>query len=117
MKVILMKPEISRIVAMRTEIKENDERQTMLADDSVFKINNKPVMELVLDALSIIGKHKEIAIRARGELILNAVTVALIITEKMMKGNSKIHKITVDSESIQELGQAQSNIEIILRKI
>ena len=118
MKVILMKPEISHIVAMCTETKEeNDERQTMLADDSVFKINNNPVMESVLDALSIIGKHKEIAIRARGELILNAVTVALIITEKMMKGNSKIHKITVDSESIQELGQAQSNIEIILRKI
>jgi len=34
-----------------------------------------------------------------------------------LKGNSKIHNVTVDSEPVRELGQAQSNIEIILRKI
>ncbi len=117
MKVILMKPKLSNIVALRMEKKENDQRQTMLAEDSVFNIKNIPVMESVLDALSIIGKHKEITIRGKGISISDAVTVALIITEKMMKGNSKIHKIKVDSEPIQELGQTQSNIEIILRKI
>jgi DNA-binding protein len=91
--------------------------QTTTTDESVFEVDDKPVMESVLDALSIIGKHEEITIRGKGKLISNAVTIALIITEKMVRGNSKIHKVTVDSEPIQDLGRSMSNIKIILRKI
>ncbi len=97
--------------------KENEPRQTKTFGDSIFEVQNIPVMESVLEALSIIGKHKEITIRGKGESISYTVTVALIITEKMLKGNSKIHKITVDSEPVRELGQVTSNIEIILKKI
>ena len=97
--------------------KENEPRQTKTFGDSVFEVHDESVMELALDALAIIGKHKEITIRARGKSIPNAVAVALIITENLLKGNSKIHKISVDSEPIQELGRAESNIKIILRKI
>jgi len=96
---------------------ENTPEQTKAADESVFEVHDDPVMESALDALAIIGKHKEITIRARGKSIPNAVAVALIITENFLKGNSKIHKISVDSEPIQELGRATSNIKIILRKI
>jgi len=96
---------------------ENTLEQTKTTDESVFEVHDDPVMESALDALAIIGKHKEITIRARGKSIPNAVAVALIITESMLKGNSKIHKISVDSEPIQELGRAESNIQIILRKI
>lgn len=96
---------------------ENTLEQTKTTDESVFEVHDDPVMESALDALAIIGKHKEITIRARGKSIPNAVAVALIITESMLKGNSKIHKITVDSQPIQELGRAISNIQIILRKI
>ena len=96
---------------------ENTLEQTKTTDESVFEVHDDPVMESALDALAIIGKHKEITIRARGKSIPNAVAVALIVTENMLKGNSKIHKIAVDSEPIQELGRATSNIKIILRKI
>jgi DNA-binding protein len=96
---------------------ENTLEQTKTTDESVFEVHDDPVMESALDALAIIGKHKEITIRARGKSIPNAVAVALIVTESMLKGNSKIHKISVDSEPIQELGRAISNIQIILRKI
>jgi len=96
---------------------ENTLEQPKTTDESVFEVHDDPVMESALDALAIIGKHKEITIRARGKSIPNAVAVALIITESLLKGNSKIHKITVDSEPIQELGRATSNIKIILRKI
>jgi DNA-binding protein len=44
------------------------------------------------------------------------VAVANIITENILKGNSKIYRITVDSEPIHEMGRTLSNIEIILRK-
>ena len=114
----MLKSTIPSNLAMRTETKEKDSlEQPKTTEDSVFEVHNDPIMESVLEVLSVIGKHKEITIRGKGKSIPNAIAVALIITEKMMKGNSKIHKITVDSESIQELGQAQSNIEIILRKI
>jgi len=93
------------------------QEQTKTVIDSVFYIHNDPIMESALDALTILGKNKEITIRAKGNSIPNAVAVANIITENMLKGNSKVHKITVDSEPIQELGRALSNIEIILKKI
>jgi len=103
---------------MPTETKEkNSLEQPKTTEGSVFEVHNDPVMESVLEVLSIIGKYKEITIRGKGKSIPTAIAVALIITEKMMKGNSKIHKITVDSEPVQELGQALSNIEIVLRKI
>ena len=100
------------------ETKEgNGLEQTKTSNDLVFDIHNDPIMQSALDILSILGKHKEITISAKGKSIPNAVAVALIITENILKGNSKIHKIAVDSEPIQELGSATSNIKIILRKI
>ena len=99
------------------EIKEeNGQEQIKTSEESVIVIYNDPVMQSALDAISILGKLGEITIRSKGNSIPNAVAVANIITENIMKGNSKIHKITVDSEPIQELGRTTSNIEIILRK-
>ena len=95
--------------------KENTLEQRI--EVAVLEIHDEPVMELVLDCLSILGKHKEIAIKASGKSISNAVTVALIITEKFMNRNSRIFKITVDSNPIREMGGIQSTIEIILKKI
>ena len=80
----------------------------------VFEVDDRPIMELVLDVMSLLGRQKKIAIVGKGKSISNAVTVALIITEKMMR-DSKIDKITVDSEPIHEMGGVQSTIEIILK--
>jgi len=99
------------------ETKEGSgQEQTKTSMESIVDIHNDPIMQSALDILSILGNHKEITIRAKGNSIPNAVAVANIITENMLKGNSKIHKITVDSEPIQELGKAISNIEIVLKK-
>ena len=99
------------------EIKEeNGQEQIKASSESVIVIYDDPVMQSALDVIPILGKHIEITIKAKGNSIPNAVAVANIITENIMKGNSKIHKITVDSEPIQELGRASSNIEIILKK-
>ncbi len=100
------------------EIKaENGQEQIEISTESVITIHNDPVMQSALDAISIFGKHKEITIRARGDSIPNAVAVANIITENILKGTSKIQKITVDSEPIHELGRTLSSIQIILKKI
>ena len=100
------------------EIKEeNGQEQIKTSEDSVIVIHNDPVMQSALDAISVLGKLGEIIIRSKGNSIPNAVAVANIITENIMKDNSKIHKITVDSEPIQEMGRTISSIEIIVRKI
>ena len=98
------------------KIKDSPELVQKL-EHTIIEIHDEPVMESVLDVISILGKHKEITIKARGQSISNAVTVALIITEKMMNENSKIFKITVDSDIIIQMGTIQSTIEIILKKI
>ena len=46
----------------------------------------------------------------------NAVAVANIVTENMLKGNSKIQEIKLDSVISEEDGQMISNIEIVLLK-
>ena len=96
---------------------DNGQEQIKTSDDSVIEIYNDPVMQSALDAISVLGKRGEITIKSKGNSIPNAVAVANIITENILKGNSKIHKITVDSEPIQEMGRTLSNIEIIVRKI
>jgi len=100
------------------EIKEeNGQEQIKTSEESVIVIHNEPVMQTALDAISVLGKHGEIYLKAKGNSIPNAVAVANIITENIMRGNSKIQNIIVDSEPIQEVGRALSNIEIIIKKI
>jgi DNA-binding protein len=101
---------------MQETNKENAQEQIKPSEDSVIVIYSDPVMQSALDAISVLAKYGEITIRSTGNSIPNAIAVANIIHENIMRGNSKIYKITVGSEPIQELGRTLSNIEIIIRK-
>ena len=61
-------------------------------------INQQPVMECALDMLTELVQHKTIILLARGDSIPTAVAIANVLTENMLKGNSKIQNIEVDSE-------------------
>jgi len=101
-------------------MEESSERygqeQTDKSDDAIINIGNDPVMILAVDVLSILGSKNQVILRARGNSIPNAVAIANIITEKMLKGNSKVGKITVDTVSAAGIGKMTSTIEIILNK-
>jgi archaea-specific DNA-binding protein len=86
------------------------------ADDFVFYVGNEPVMRIAVDLIPKITKTKKIILKAKGHSIPNAVAVANILTEKMLKGNSKIQKILVDSEIPEGMGRMLSTIEIIITK-
>ncbi len=86
-------------------------------DDFVYNVYNEPVMRSAVDVLSILGKFNKVLLKAKGNSIPNAVAIANIITEKMLKGNSKIEKIILDSEEVKELGRVFSTIEILVLKI
>ncbi len=62
-------------------------------------INQQPVMQYALDTLTELIKHKTITLMAKGDSIPTAVAVANVLTENMLKGNSRIQNIEVDSES------------------
>ena len=66
--------------------------------------------------LTELSSSKRIILKANGDLIPNAVAIANIVTENMLKGNSSIHEIKLDSTISEENGQMTSNIEITLLK-
>ncbi len=82
----------------------------------VFYVNDEPVMKVSIDLIEKLGKFGKVILRAKGDLIPNAVSISNILTEKMMKGNSAVQKITLDSEIPKQLGRMTSTIEIILVK-
>ena len=68
-------------------------------DGKFILINQQPVMEYALDILTDLVQHKTITLMARGDSIPTAVAIANVLTENMLKGNSVIRNIIVDSES------------------
>ncbi len=92
------------------------QEQTEKSEQAVIKIGNYPVMESAIEVLAILGNKKKVVLQSRGNSIPNAVAVANIITEKMLKGNSKVQKINLDTVAAAGIGDMTSTIEIILIK-
>ena len=93
------------------------QEQTNKSEDTIITIGNDPVMESAIDVLSILGSKNQVILKANGNSIPNAVAVVNIITEKILKGNSKVQKITLDTVSAAGIGRMTSTIKIILNKI
>ena len=90
-------------------------QSTTNLDDNKMLVVVEPVMKTAVEALSVLGKTRRLTIIGKGESCPNAVAVSNILTQKMLKGNSKIEKITVDSE-INDDGRMISIIEIVVIK-
>ena len=81
-----------------------------------FLVRDEPVMKNALEILAKNLKTDKIIIKGKGELCYNVVTICNIITENILKGNSKIQNITVDSEILDD-GRMISTIELVLIKL
>lgn len=97
------------------ELQEVERSENNLDKDSFF-VKDESVMASALDVLTALSASKRVVLMAKGNLIPNAVAVANIVTENMLKGNSKIDNIKLDSVISEEDGQMISNIEIIVIK-
>ena len=97
------------------ELQEVKRSETNVDKYSYF-VKDESVMTSALDVLTTLSANKRIVLMAKGVLIPNAVAVANIVTENMLKGNSKIQDIKLDSVISEEDGQMISNIEIVLIK-
>ena len=97
------------------ELQEVERSENNVDKDSYF-VKDESVMTGALDVLTAMDASKRVVLLAKGNLIPNAVAIANIVTEKMLKGNSKIENIKLDSVISEEDGQMISNIEIVLIK-
>ena len=95
--------------------KEVERSENNVDKDSYF-VKDESVMTGALDVLTAMDASKRAVLLAKGNLIPNAVAIANIVTENMLKGNSKIEDIKLDSVISEEDGQMISNIEIVLTK-
>jgi len=93
------------------------QEQTKKSEETIITIGNEPIMLSAIDILSMLGSKNQVILKARGNSIPNAVAIANIITEKMLKGNSKVQKITLDTVEAAGIGRMTSTIKIILNKI
>ena len=92
-----------------------DSDQSIDSSNSEFTITDAPIMQTAIDVLTKLSINNKIVLKAYGETIPNAVAIANIITENMLKGNSKIDQILLDSEITADEGMT-SNIKIVLLK-
>jgi len=97
------------------ELQEVERSENNVDKDSYF-VKDESVMTSALEVLTKISSNNRIVLMAKGDLIPNAVAVANIVTENMLKGNSSIQDIKLDSVISNESGQMTSNIEITLLK-
>ena len=97
------------------ELQEVERSENNVDKDSYF-VKDESVMTGALDVLTAMDASKRAVLLAKGNLIPNAVAIANIVTQNMLKGNSKIEDIKLDSVISEEDGQMISNIEIILTK-
>ena len=102
---------------MEESSEQYGQEQTKKSENAIITIGNDPVMQSAIDILSVLGNKNQVILKAKGNSIPNAVAVANIITEKMLKGNSKVQKSTLDTVSAAGIGSMTSTIEIILNKI
>jgi len=89
-------------LSLLSEIKEETQlidKPSFSNEGKVMVIREEPVMECALDVLMDLGNSGQVILVAKGNAIPTAVAVANIVTENMMKGNSKIVDISVDSEN------------------
>ncbi len=78
--------------------------------------DGRQVMGYAINVLQILGKHGTVVLHGRGETITSAVTVANIVTERLLKGNSRIEKIHLSSDVPKTMGRMVSTIQITLIK-
>ena len=85
-------------------------------EQTIINIGNEPVMLAAVEVVSQLISKNQVILKARGNSIPNAVSVANIITEKMMKDNSKVEKINLDTVAEAGIGNMTSTVEIIINK-
>jgi DNA-binding protein len=105
----------SKVLSMSKNSSSNNSAQKMILTETIFEIRQEPNLIKALELAYPLSKSGQITLKAKGEFIPNAITVANILTQRILKNKCKVHKVTVDSEPIVTMGSFNSIIEIVLK--
>tara|TARA_B110000014_G_scaffold131425_1_gene90615 strand:- start:619 stop:933 length:315 start_codon:yes stop_codon:yes gene_type:complete len=93
-----------------------DDLVVLHTKENEYIVKHGQIMEIAIDVMELVLKFGKIYLKAKGEFIPNAVSIANIITENYLKNTSRIEKINLDSEFLENGSKLLSTIEIILLK-
>jgi len=104
----------SKVISISENLASNSLQKQILTE-TIFEIGSEPNLVKALELVYPLSKNGEITLKAKGEFIPNAITVANILTQRVLKNKCMVSKVTVDSEPIVSMGSFNSIIEIILK--
>lgn len=110
-----METDSSKGISISENFSSNNLIQKQVLTQTVFEIGSEPNLVKALELVYPLSKSGEITLKGKGEFIPNAITVANILTQRVLKNKCKVSKVTVDSEPIVSMGSFNSIIEIILK--
>lgn len=83
---------------------------------TIIHIDDAPVMESVSNVLNILRNKDQVILKSNGHSIPNAVAVANIITEDVLRDRYKVQKVLLDTLAAAGIGKMTSTVEIVLDK-
>ncbi len=89
---------------------------TTVQDTFVIYIEHNRVDTYAMDAISALSKTGTVTLRSKGRNIPIAVTVANMVTYEIMKNESRVRKILLDTTDEPGIGRMISTVEIQLEK-
>ena len=91
-----------------------DKPEVQISKNQAFEVYKEASMPLVLDLISQLGKNKEITLKAKGDSIANAVTVANILTNNHLEEESKNYEKMTHENQIHD-NDLKSTIEMVIK--
>lgn len=96
---------------------QNQDHVSSKGQPYIYYVSNEPIMQAALNVFTLINKHGKGILMAKGRSIPNAVAIANIIVEKLLRHVCSIEHITLDSENASVFGKRMlSTIEISIIK-
>ena len=90
-----------------------DKPEAQISKNQAFEVYKEASMPLVLDLISQLGKNKEITLKAKGDSIANAVTVANILTNNHLEESENYEKMA-EEDQIRD-NDLKSTIEMVIK--
>ncbi len=89
--------------------------QPKISKNNIFELSRKPTMPFVLELIARLREKKEITLKARGNSIANALSVANLLTNNHIENPYKTQQATIDLDPNNKMSSSESAHEMIIK--
>ncbi len=89
--------------------------QPKISKNNIFELSRKPTMPFVLELIARLREKKEITLKARGNSIANALSVANLLTNNHIENPYKTQQATIDLDPNNKMSSSESALEMIIK--